>query len=92
MHLLNITVAPAQQHQGHARFMIDALAAACRARRAHQLWLEVRESNARARAIYLQRGFEQVGVRRGYYPATQGRREDAIVMSLVLLPRFEAGA
>lgn len=92
MHLLNITVAPAHQHRGHARHMIDALVAACRARRAQQLWLEVRESNARARAIYLQRGFEQVGVRRGYYPAPHGRREDAIVMSLVLQPRFDGAA
>lgn len=89
MHLLNITVAPAHQHLGHARFMIDALVAECRVRRAQQLWLEVREGNARARAIYLKRGFVQVGVRRGYYPAPQGRREDAIVMSLHLQPRFE---
>ena len=51
--------------------------------------LEVREGNARARAIYLRRGFEQVGVRRGYYPAPHGRREDAIVMSLVLQPRMD---
>lgn len=92
MHLLNITVAPAHQHRGHARYMIDALVADCRARRAQQLWLEVREGNARARAIYLQRGFEQVGVRRGYYPAPHGRREDAIVMSLVLQPRFDGPA
>jgi len=92
MHLLNITVAPAHQHQGHARFMIDALAATCRARRAQQLWLEVRESNTRARAIYLRRGFEQVGLRRGYYPAAHGRREDAIVMSLVLQPRLDGAA
>lgn len=86
MHLLNITVAPAHEHRGHARFMIDALVAECRARRALQLWLEVREGNARARAIYLRRGFTQVGLRRGYYPAPHGRREDAIVMSLQVLP------
>lgn len=86
MHLLNITVAPAHQHQGHARFMLDALTAECRARRAAQLWLEVRQSNVRARDIYLRRGFVQVGVRKGYYPAAHGRREDALVMSLQLLP------
>jgi [ribosomal protein S18]-alanine N-acetyltransferase len=86
MHLLNITVAPPHQGQGHARFMIDELVAVCRARAARQLWLEVRESNARARAMYLNRGFAHVGVRKGYYPAPQGRREDAIVMSLQLLP------
>lgn len=86
MHLLNLTVAPAHQHRGHARFMLDALIALCRERHAEQLWLEVRESNARARAIYLQRGFSHVGVRKGYYPAPRGTREDAIVMSLPLLP------
>jgi ribosomal-protein-alanine N-acetyltransferase len=86
MHLLNITVAPPFQHQGHARHMLEALIATCRTRHAQQLWLEVRETNLRARAIYLKRGFVQVGVRKGYYPAPQGRREDAIVMSLQLLP------
>lgn len=84
MHLLNITVAPPAWHQGYARFMLDALAALCRERGARQLWLEVRESNARARAIYRRRGFAEVGRRKGYYPDGHGRREDAIVMSLAI--------
>lgn len=82
MHLLNITVAPVAWHQGHARFMLGALADLCRQRQARQLWLEVRESNERARAIYRRHGFAEVGKRRGYYPAAHGRREDAVVMSL----------
>ena len=82
MHLLNITVAPAAQGRGHARFMIDALIDLCREQLARELWLEVRESNARARAMYLRMGFSSVGVRKGYYPASFGRREDAVVMSL----------
>ena len=82
MHLLNLTVAPAEQRRGHARRMLDALVALCRERGARQLWLEVRESNARARALYLRYGFKHVGVRRGYYPAAGGQREDAAVMSL----------
>lgn len=84
MHLLNITVAPAAQGRGHARRMINALIALCREQLAQELWLEVRESNARARAIYARLGFEQKGVRKGYYPAGFGRREDAVVMSLTL--------
>jgi len=83
MHLLNITVAPADQGRGHGRRMLDALVDLCRTRGARQLWLEVRESNARARALYLRYGFKHVGVRRGYYPA-HGGREDAAVMSLDL--------
>ena len=82
MHLLNITVAPAAQGRGHARFMIAALVAQCRAEAARELWLEVRAGNTRARAIYERIGFVDKGLRKGYYPAPFGRREDAIVMSL----------
>jgi [ribosomal protein S18]-alanine N-acetyltransferase len=82
MHLLNITVAPAVQSRGHARWMIAALIARCREQAARALWLEVRQSNARARAIYGRLGFVQQGVRKGYYPAPLGRREDAVVMRL----------
>lgn len=84
MHLLNITVAPAWQGHGLARLMLDRLVALCRERRAHELWLEVRESNARAKSLYLRYGFRPIRVRRGYYPLPPGQpgREDAAVMSL----------
>lgn len=84
MHLLNITVLPQQQGQGHARLMLDALGEACRARGLGQIWLEVRQSNARARSVYARYGFAEVGLRRAYYPAEGGTREDAILMSLDL--------
>ena len=87
MHLLNITVARAQQGRGHARCMLDALVAHCAERHARTLWLEVRAGNARAQAIYRRYGFVEVGVRKGYYPAPQGRREDALVMSLDIAAR-----
>jgi len=54
------------------------------------VWLEVRESNERARALYLREGFAEAGRRRDYYPAPQGRREDALLMTRGV-PR-EAGA
>ena len=82
LHLLNLTVAPAVQGRGHARRLIEALVGLARGRRASQLWLEVRESNGRARAMYERLGFVQVGQRKNYYPAGFGRREDAVVMSL----------
>jgi len=88
LHLLNITVAPASEGRGHARFMLDELCALCRTKQAKQIWLEVRESNLRARAIYERYGFVHVGLRRGYYPAARSThasgREDAVVMSLSL--------
>ena len=82
MHLLNITVAPSAQRLGLARQMLGALAARCSERSARQLWLEVRASNQGAQAAYLRLGFTRVGVRRGYYPAAHGQREDAWIMSL----------
>lgn len=84
MHLLNLTVAPAFQRQGHARAMLERLAGQARERGDHKLWLEVREGNEPARQLYRQFGFETVGRRKDYYPAPRGLREDAMVMSLAL--------
>ena len=84
VHLLNLTVAPEFQRQGWARVLLDALALWARGQRTDWLWLEVRASNQRARQVYAAYGFQQVGLRKGYYPATHGQREDAIVMSLRL--------
>ena len=84
VHLLNITVAPAHQRQGWALVLLDALVLWSRAQGAQWLWLEVRASNARAQQIYLKRGFARVGLRKAYYPAGHGLREDAVVMNLRL--------
>lgn len=84
VHLLNITVAPEYQRQGWARVLLDALALWSRGRGAQWLWLEVRQSNARAQHVYLTHGFRRVGERKRYYPAAGGEREDAVVMSLAL--------
>ena len=84
VHLLNITVAPAYQRQGWARVLLDALALWSRGRGAQWLWLEVRVSNQRAQHIYQTHGYRRVGERKRYYPAADGQREDAVVMSLAL--------
>ena len=44
---------------------------------ADELFLEVRADNSRAHGLYRRRGFEEIGVRRGYY---QPSGADAIVM------------
>jgi ribosomal-protein-alanine N-acetyltransferase len=83
-HLLNLTVAPAWQRRGLALALLDALVARAQRLGHLRLWLEVRESNARARAVYARYGFAEAGVRRAYYPAGGARREDARVLSLDL--------
>lgn len=84
VHLLNFTVAPAFQRQGWAPMMLGALAGWARSQGAQWLWLEVRKSNERALAVYECQGFRRVGVRKNYYPAHGGQREDAVVMSFLL--------
>ena len=91
-HLLNITVAPAHQHDGHGAALLLRLADWARQRGDSALWLEVRQSNQRARALYERLGFAEVGCRRDYYPADRQQREDAMVMRLALDgPRCLAG-
>jgi ribosomal-protein-alanine N-acetyltransferase len=84
VHLLNITVAPAYQRQGWAQVMLDAITLWARGQGAQSLWLEVRHGNQRAIEVYQAHGYRHVGLRKAYYPAAQGLREDAVVMSLRL--------
>ena len=85
VHLLNITVAPEFQRQGWSRIMLDALTLWARGRQAQWLWLEVRVGNTRAMQVYEAQGYARVGVRKDYYPAGHGKREDAVVMGLKLV-------
>ena len=85
VHVLNIAVLPEHRRQGWGHTLLQALATHALAQQAQCLWLEVRAGNAPARALYGQFGFVPVGVRKQYYPADQGLREDAIVMTLNLL-------
>ena len=84
VHLLNITVAPEYQGRGWGKAMLEALAVWSRGQGANDLWLEVRASNGRAQQVYAAHGYQRVGERKGYYPAAQGAREDAVVMNLQL--------
>jgi ribosomal-protein-alanine N-acetyltransferase len=82
-HLLNMSVARERQRQGVGRALLEFFIGAAREMGAAVMFLEVRPSNVAARALYAGRGFREVAVRRGYYPAERGR-EDAILMELDL--------
>jgi ribosomal-protein-alanine N-acetyltransferase len=79
-HLLNLSIAAWCQRRGFGREMLAHLMQVARSYGARVLLLEVRPSNHAARALYVEHGFEQVGTRRGYYPARDGR-EDALILS-----------
>lgn len=84
VHLLNVAVARDHWGQGLGEQAMSHLAACARSHGAAQIWLEVRPSNERALALYGRMGYVSVGLRRGYYPAAQSRREDACVLRLEL--------
>lgn len=81
--LFNIAIDPASQRRGFGRTLLVALIEQLATRGVFTLWLEVRASNLGAIALYEDLGFNEVTVRRNYYPAANGR-EDAIVMALPL--------
>ncbi|QJD60302.1 ribosomal protein S18-alanine N-acetyltransferase [Pseudomonas sp. gcc21] len=83
-HLLNLTVRPDRQGRGYGLQMLEHLMESAKLRDAEVTFLEVRESNLSAIRLYERSGFNEIGRRRGYYPAAQGR-EDALVMAFSLL-------
>ena len=82
-HLLNISVAAQRQRMGFGARLLNHARQGARQAGATSLLLEVRPSNEKALALYRRFGFRQIGVRRAYYPAAQGR-EDALVLRHVL--------
>ncbi len=84
-HILNVCVREEYRGRGYARKMLQYLMNRARAAGMHEAFLEVRPSNTAAARLYHSMGFEQVGIRRGYYQATVGR-EDAAVLRRILLP------
>lgn len=81
--LFNIAVDPAFQRRGLGRALLLHLIEALETRGVLTLWLEVRDSNHAARALYERLGFNEATIRRNYYPTSDGR-EDAIIMALPL--------
>jgi len=84
-HVLNLCIRPEYRCRGLGRRLLQHLIDLARGAGAHDLFLEVRPSNLTAVRLYQAMGLRQVGMRRGYYQAENGR-EDAVVMSLALHP------
>lgn len=77
--LLDIAIAAGQQRHGWGRKLLEEMMALARRQNMQRMVLEVRASNAAAIALYRKAGFSDIGLRRDYYPAENGR-EDAILM------------
>lgn len=83
LHLLNITVAPELRKLGLGQRMMMVIEGVAAQQKIPLIILEVRPSNTAAIALYQKLGYEQIGVRKNYYPANSetGSREDALVMA-----------
>jgi len=79
-HILNICIQPDQQGKGLGRNLLRVLETEALARNIDMMLLEVRASNINAINLYESMGFNELGVRKAYYPSNDGR-EDAIVMA-----------
>lgn len=82
--LANVAVAKRERGRRFGAALLDAALARAAARGARMMFLEVREGNARARALYASRGFDAVGRRRSYY---RRPTEDAIVLRATVSAR-----
>jgi ribosomal-protein-alanine N-acetyltransferase len=82
-HLLNVCICRDQQGHGYGRRLVLHMLEHARMRQADVVFLEVRPSNVVACDLYRSLGFNEIGVRRNYYPAQKGH-EDALVMALDL--------
>ena len=75
--MMNVAVAPDYRRQGVGEKLILTLVDILKAQGSHWLMLEVRQSNAPARALYEKLGFAEVGRRKNYYSKP---REDALIL------------
>lgn len=83
-HLQNVCINPAYQGRGYGRELVEHMLICAENRKARTVFLEVRSSNVIAYKLYESLGFNEVGIRNGYYPGESGR-EDAIVFAKELI-------
>lgn len=83
-HVMNLCVDPDAQGLGVGRKMLEHMIEKARTK-AEKIFLEVRPSNHRAIGLYKSLGFNEIGIRKDYYPAKNGR-EDAVMLALDLVP------
>jgi ribosomal-protein-alanine N-acetyltransferase len=82
-HILNLTVKPESQRRGIGEILIKQFIKLARRYEVDMLMLEVRPSNKAALSLYAKLGFNEISVRKGYYPAATGR-EDALILACSL--------
>ena len=83
-HILNLCVDPHRQNQGYGNMMLEFLLDIAKQKNTDTAFLEVRPSNKHAIQLYQNIGFDEVGIRKNYYPAVNDR-EDALIFAKNLI-------
>ena len=78
-HILNLCVTPPLQGKGYGQLLLQDLIDSPAEAFVYKLVLEVRPSNIIANRLYKKMGFEQTGLKRGYYRDNQ-TIEDAMIL------------
>ncbi|MDD7425603.1 MAG: ribosomal protein S18-alanine N-acetyltransferase [[Actinobacillus] rossii] len=82
--LFNIAIHPNYQGQKLGFTLLNALIEQLRNKGILTLWLEVRDSNQNAIRLYEKLNFNEVDIRKNYYPTPNGKRENAVIMAAYL--------
>lgn len=81
--LFNIAIHPNFQQQGLGKLLLNNQITILTEKKVKTLWLEVRQSNTPAIKLYQQIGFNEISIRKNYYPTVSGN-ENAIIMAYTL--------
>ncbi len=85
-HVMNLCVDPDAQGLGAGRKMLENMIEYIRPK-VQTVFLEVRPSNYKAIRLYQSLGFNEIGIRKDYYPSEKGR-EDAVMLALEIVPEI----
>ena len=82
--VFNIAIHPDFQGKQLGFALLNELISQLRLKGIQTLWLEVRESNKKAINLYEKLNFNEVDIRKNYYPTPEGKRENAVIMAAYL--------
>ncbi len=79
-HILNLCIDPDCRGQGKGRYLLGQMLTFARSQEADTAFLEVRTTNFNALSLYFSEGFNEIGIRKNYYPCSVGR-ENAVILA-----------
>ena len=79
-HIMNLCIKNEVRNQGFGSYLLNELHNDIKKLNCSVIFLECRPSNASALSLYINAGYNEVGLRKNYYPAPNGH-EDALILA-----------